>query len=93
MLAFLETMKQLGTHLVIAKGINSEVLRAFSQFNLAYGIAVGGAGAFYGTRIKQVVNTKYECLGAEGFFLVMVEELPFYVSVGGDVDGHFEPIP
>ncbi len=93
MLPFLETMKQLGTHLVIAKGTNSEVIRAFKQFSLAYGIAVGGAGAFYGTKIKQVLNKKYECLGAEGFFLVVVEELTFYVSVGGDVDGHFEPIP
>jgi len=74
-------------------GITTIVPETFRRIGLSYGIAVGGAGAFYGTKIKQVLSRKYESLGAEGFFLVEVQDFPFYVCVGGDVDGYFEPIP
>jgi len=93
MLPFLEAMKRLGVQLVVAKGISDDVLEAFRRIGLSYGIAVGGAGAFYGTKIKQILSRKHESLGAEGFFLAEVKDFPFYVCVGGDVDGYFEPIP
>jgi len=93
MLPFLEAMNRLGVQLVIAKGVSDDVPKTFRRIGLSYGIAVGGAGAFYGTKIKQVLSRKYESLGAEGFFLVEVQDFPFYVCVGGDVDGYFEPIP
>ncbi|WP_018963178.1 fumarate hydratase C-terminal domain-containing protein [Coprothermobacter platensis] len=92
MLPFLPSCKDLGVRLIVSKGMSKDVLNVLQETNLAYGIAPGGAGAFYGVRIERVLKRKYEELGPEAFFLINVKEFPFYVFLGGEVDGYFEQI-
>jgi tartrate dehydratase beta subunit/fumarate hydratase class I family protein len=92
MVPFLKICHELGTQLIIAKGINDNVVATMREIGIAYGIAPGGTGAFYGVRISRVLERRYEELGPESFFIVEVEDFPFFVSVGGEVDGHFEQI-
>ncbi|NPV88769.1 fumarate hydrolyase [Coprothermobacteraceae bacterium] len=85
MIPMLHDLRALGVRHVIGKGVNAEVIDAFRSVGLGYGVAVGGAGAFYGLKIRRLIDRSYTELGPEGVFLVEVVDLPFYVVVEGVV--------
>jgi len=66
---------------MIGKGIRSEeVIKAIKKNKAVYFIAVGGAGAYFATRIKKARVVAYEELGPEAVYELWVENFPAVVA-------------
>jgi len=67
---------------MIGKGVRSEeVTKAIRKNKAVYFIAVGGAGAYFATRIKKARIVAYEELGPEAVYELWVENFPVIVAI------------
>lgn len=80
---------ELGVKGLLGKGKRSpEIQEALQRFGAVYFAAVGGAGAFYGDKIKKVEILAWPELGPEALLHLEVEEFPVMVVYdlkGGDL--------
>jgi fumarate hydratase subunit beta len=85
-----------GVAAFIGKGPRSpEVRRALREHGSLYLVAVGGAGALLGSRVRAVETLAYGELGPEAIHELEVEDLPVIVAYdlrGGDVFSHLDVI-
>jgi fumarate hydratase subunit beta len=85
-----------GVAAFIGKGPRSpEVRRALRENGSLYLVAVGGAGALLGSRVRAVEMVAYGELGPEAIYELEVEDLPVIVGYdlrGGDVFSHLDVI-
>jgi fumarate hydratase subunit beta len=67
---------------------SSEVRKAFLDQQAIYLVAVGGAAAYLGSRVREVELVAYEDLGAEAIYRLVLEDFPVLVAYdlkGGDL--------
>lgn len=85
-----------GVVATIGKGQRAAVVReTCRQLGRLYLVAIGGAGALLGQRIKSAQVVAYPDLGAEAIRLLQVEEFPAivaYDACGGSVFADDEPL-
>ncbi len=83
-----ELLKQ-GLAAAIGKGPRSpEVRDAFRSHDALYLVAVGGAAALLGSKVREVEMVAYEDLGAEAIYRLVLEDFPLVIAYdvfGGDV--------
>lgn len=89
---------QLSAHGVgafIGKGPRSEhVCRALRENGALYLVAVGGAAALLGSRVRSIRPIAFEDLGPEAIYELEVEDFPVIVACdlhGGDLFSHLKP--
>ncbi len=78
-----------GMRAAIGKGPRSrEVKEAFARHSAIYMVAVGGAAALLGSRVRASELVAYPDLGAEAIYRLEVIEMPLFVAYdlcGGDI--------
>lgn len=78
-----------GMAAAIGKGPRSpEVRDAFRSHGALYLVAVGGAAALLGSRVREMDVVAYEDLGAEAVYRLVLEDFPLIVAYdvfGGDI--------
>lgn len=83
-----------GVAAFIGKGPRSpEVCRIMREKGAVYLVAVGGAAALLGSRVKSIKPIAFEELGPEAIYELEVEEFPVIVGYdleGGDIFSHLE---
>ena len=83
-----ELLKQ-GLAAAIGKGPRSpEVRDAFRESGALYLVAVGGAAALLGSKVREMEAVAYEDLGAEAIYRLSLEDFPLvvaYDAFGGDI--------
>jgi fumarate hydratase subunit beta len=86
---FIPILMELGVAAVIGKGpLSAPMLSEFQRNGVIYFSAAGGAGAFYGSKIRGSAVVAYEELGPEAMYCMHVENFPVVVAVdlkGGDL--------
>ncbi len=75
-----------GVKAIIGKGSLSQQAIDVIKGHMVYLLAVGGAGAFYGKKVKYYETVAYKELGPEALLKVYVEDMPLLVGV--DIDGN-----
>jgi len=86
---FTPALLERGVAAIIGKGPRSdEVKRSFAVHGAVYLVAVGGAAALLGTRVRSMELVAYPDLGAEAVYRLLLEDFPVVVAYdarGGDV--------
>src|SRR4030042_113692 len=78
---FAARLAEQGVAAFIGKGPRSqEVCRALAENGTLYLVAVGGAGALLGSRVKTIRTVAYEDLGPEAIYELEVEDFPVIVA-------------
>lgn len=78
---FFQWLIENGFRVIIGKGSLSRNAIDAIRGKMVYWLAVGGAGAFYGERVKYYETVAYEELGPEALLKVYVEDMPLFVGV------------
>ncbi len=79
---FTPVLLNAGVGALIGKGNRSkEVVDSISRNKAVYFLAIGGAGAYLGKRIKEAKIVAYRELGAEAIYKMEVEDFPLIVGV------------
>ncbi len=91
---FTPVLAAAGVAAFIGKGPRArEILRALREHGSLYLVAVGGAGALLGSKVKYMEPVAYTELGPEAVYRIEVEDLPVMVASdlrGGDVFSHLQ---
>lgn len=83
---FLPALLQSGVKAFMGKGPLSEgAIAELVRYGAVYLAAAGGAGAYYGAKVRGAAVAAYEDLGPEAIYSLCVEEFPAVVAV--DVRG------
>ncbi len=86
---FTPALLKRGVAAVIGKGPRSlEVRRSFLQCGAVYLVAVGGAAALLGSRVRSMEMVAYPDLGAEAVYRLFIEDFPVVMAYdlrGGDI--------
>ncbi len=78
---YVSLLSKLGVKAIIGKGkISASFLSALKKHNIAYLMAVGGAGAYLTTFIKDASIVAYKNLGPEAVYKLEVENFPCIVA-------------
>jgi fumarate hydratase subunit beta len=79
---FTPVLLNAGVGALIGKGNRSaEVVNSIRKNRAVYFLAVGGAGAYLGKRIKEAKIVAYKDLGAEAIYKMEVRDFPLIVGV------------
>jgi fumarate hydratase subunit beta len=73
-----------GITAIIGKGSLSQQAIDTMKGHMVYLLAVGGAGAFYGEKVKRYETVAYEELGPEALLKVYVEDMPLLIGVDAE---------
>lgn len=86
---FLPGLLQAGVLAIMGKGpLSPGAVQELTRYGALYLSAAGGAGAYYGTKIKGASVAAYEDLGPEAVYSLRVENFPAVIAVdlqGGDL--------
>lgn len=89
-------LSEQGVAALIGKGPrSSDVARSLRENGTIYLVAVGGAAALLGSRVKSIKKLALHELGVEAVYEVEVEDFPVVVALdlhGGDVFSHLEEL-
>ncbi len=78
---YVPILSKLGIKVIIGKGkINSSFLELLKKNHIVYLMAVGGAGAYLTTFIKDASIIAYKTLGPEAIYKLTVDEFPCIVA-------------
>ncbi len=79
--AYVPLMCRLGVVAFLGKGPRSpEARRAMAEAGALYLVAVGGAGALLGSKVRELRVLAYPDLGPEAIYLAKVEDFPCVVA-------------
>jgi fumarate hydratase subunit beta len=79
---FLPSLVQAGVAAVMGKGpLSKGAVTELIRHGVVYFSAAGGAGAYYGSRVKGSTVVAYEELGPEAIYSLNVENFPAVVAV------------
>jgi fumarate hydratase subunit beta len=79
---FTPELIDMGLSATIGKGRRSDsVVQAIKKNKALYLIAIGGAGAYLGNRVKRARPIAYKDLGAEAVYELQVEDFPVIVAI------------
>jgi fumarate hydratase subunit beta len=80
--SFTPELMDMGLSATIGKGSRSQdVLDSIKKNKAMYLVAVGGAGAYLASRIKQARPVAYKKLGPEAIYELYVEDFPVIVAI------------
>jgi fumarate hydratase subunit beta len=79
---FTPLLLKMGLAGTIGKGTRSEeVLKAIKEYGRVYFAAIGGAGAYLSTKVKQAKVACYGDLGPEAVYEFIVEDFPVIAAI------------
>lgn len=91
---FLPSLIQAGVAAVMGKGpLSKGAVSELTRHGVIYLSAAGGAGAYYGSKVRGSTVVAYEELGPEAIFCMNVENFPAVVAVDLKGDDLFEEGP
>jgi fumarate hydratase subunit beta len=91
---FLPALVQAGVAAVMGKGpLSKGAVSELIRHGVIYLSAAGGAGAYYGSRVKGSTVVAYEELGPEAIYCLNVDNFPAVVAVDLKGDDLFEEGP
>lgn len=86
---YLPALLAAGVKAVMGKGpLSKNMVAEFQRHGAIYLAAAGGAGAYYGSKVRGALVVAYEELGPEAVYSLMVENFPAVVAIdlkGGDL--------
>lgn len=90
---FTPALLERGVAAVIGKGPRSErVKSSFAAHQAVYLVAVGGAAAFLGTRVRGMELVAYPELGAEAVYRLLLQDFPVVVAYDARGNDLFDTI-
>ncbi len=88
---YLPSLIQAGVNAVMGKGpLSAGAVSELMRFGVIYLAAAGGAGAFYGSKVKGATVVAYEELGPEAIHCLRVENFPAVVALDQKGDDLFK---
>ncbi len=78
---YIPLLSKMGIKAIIGKGkVSNSFLELLKKYNIVYLLAVGGAGAYLTTFIKESSIIAYKQLGPEAIYQLEVEDFPCIVA-------------
>ena len=91
MQSFIPRLFSLGLKAIIGKGeIDEKAVEAIGSRGGAYFVAIGGAGALYGSKIKSCELVAFPELLSEAVYKLEIEDFPLIVAVDGNGNNVFK---
>ncbi len=82
MASYIPFLIEMGVRAVIGKGgFPEDTAETIRESSMLYLQALGGAGAYYGSRVKSIETVLYPELGPEAIFRLEVKDFPLIISI------------